>query len=121
MTRMGGSPWRQCPAAISRATTSRTSAAVTSGHARFGHLEGQVAGQVAEQVLEVLIASLFPEGGANEQVPDPGAAEIEGDERVQLVPRPGRAGLSVNVAKQGDEHRELAEQGNPGKGQRLPV
>jgi len=39
----------------------------------------EVAGLVAEQVLEVLVAGRFPQGGADQQVPDPGAAQVEGD------------------------------------------
>jgi len=89
-----------------------------SGCARFDHLDAQVAGSVAQQVLEVLIANRFSEGGADDQVLDPGAAEVEGEEGMQLVPRPGGAGVPIIVAEHGKEHRELAEQGNTGKGQR---
>src|ERR1700722_1921858 len=36
---------------------------------------------------------------------------------MQLVARPGGAGVPTRVAEHGKEHRELAEQGNTGKGQ----
>jgi hypothetical protein len=69
-------------------------------------------------MLKVLIANRFSEGRADEQVFDAGAAKVEGEEGMQLVPRPGRAGLPIKLAEHGEEHRELAVQGNTGKGQR---
>ena len=69
--------------------------------ARLDHLDADVTGSVAQQMLEVLSAVRFSEGGAGEQVLDPGAAQVKGEEGVQLVPRPGRAGVPIMVA----EHR----------------
>ena len=83
-----------------------------------GYVEAQVAGPVAQQMLEILIAGRLPESRADEQVPVPGTAEVEGEEGMQLVPRPGRAGVPAGVAEQAEEHRELAEQGSAGEGQR---
>src|SRR5215831_18350744 len=90
----------------------------TGGSGRVGldHLDAQVADPVTQQLLEVLIAGSLSEGGAHEQVLDPGAAEVEGEEGMQLVPRPRRAGLPVNVTEHGEEARELAEQGDTGVG-----
>ena len=96
---------------------------MTGGSGRTGldHLDAEVAGSVTQQVLEVLSASRFSEGGADEQVLDPGAAQVEGEEGVQLVPRLGRVRLPVGAADQGEQRCELPEQGRPGEGQRHPV
>ena len=53
-------------------------------------------------------------------MPDPGAAEVENEAGMQLVPRPGRARLLIWAADQAEEHPELAEQGSAGEGQRFP-
>ena len=59
-----------------------------SDRARLDHLDAQVASSVAQQVLELLIASRVSEGRAEDQVLDPGAAEVEREGGMQLVPRP---------------------------------
>src|SRR5690348_703852 len=89
-------------------TRVRTRARDGSGERRIGsgHLDMEVAGPVAEQVLEVLIAGRLPQGGADQQVPDPGTAQVEGETGVQLVPGPGRERMPAGVAEQVDEHRE---------------
>ena len=83
-------------------------------------LDAQVARPVAEQVLEILVPGRHPEGGAGEQVLDPGTAEIEREEGVQLVPRPGRVRLPVGTGDQGEQHCELPEQGGPAKASAAP-
>ncbi len=88
---------------------------------RSDHLDAQVADSVAQQVLEVLVASRFSEDRADEQMLDPGGAKVEGEEGMQLVPRIRRAGVPIRVAEHAEEHRELAEQGNTGIGQRCFV
>src|SRR5215831_5026429 len=92
-----------------------------SGRTRLDHLDAEVTRTVARQVLEVLSASRFPEGGAGEQVLGPGAAQVESEVGVQLVPRPGRVRLPVGAADQGEQRCELPEQGRPGEGQRRPT
>jgi hypothetical protein len=67
-------------------------------------------------MLEVLIAIRLSEAGADKQVLDPGAAEVQGEKGMQLVPRPGRAGMPIKVAVHGEEAPEMAEQGDTGKG-----
>lgn len=91
-----------------------------SGRARLDHLDADVTGSVAQQVLEVLSASRFSECGAGEQVLDPGAAEVEGEEGVQLVSSPGRVRLPVGAADQGVQRCELSEQGCPAKASGIP-
>jgi hypothetical protein len=98
-------------------SASRTVAAMQR-RARFDHPDAQVAGSVTQQVLKVLVANRLPEGRAGEQVLDPGAAEVKGEAGMQLITRQGRAGASIMSAGQDEEHRELAEQGDTGKGQR---
>ena len=88
--------------------------------ARLDHLDADVTGSVAQQMLEVLSARRFSEGGAGEQVLDPGGAQVEGEEGMQLVPRPGRVRLPVGAVDQGEQRRELPEQGGPSVGQRRP-
>ena len=61
-------------------------------------LDAQVARLVAQQVLEVLVPGRLPEGGASDQVLDPGTAEIERKEGVQLIPGPRRVRLPVGAA-----------------------
>lgn len=68
-------------------------------------------------MLEVLIARRFPEGRAHDQVLDPGAAQVEDEEGMQVVPSPGRAWAPIRMAEHGEEHGELAKQRNTGKGQ----
>src|SRR5262252_8836005 len=67
------------------------------------HLDAQVARPVAQQVLEVLVPGRRPEGGAGEQVLDPGTAEVEREEGVQLIPRPGGLWQPVGAADQGEQ------------------
>ncbi len=88
---------------------------------RSDYLDAQVADSVAQQMLEVLVASRFSEDRADEQMLDPGGAKVEGEEGMQLVPRIRRAGVPIRVAEHAEEHRELAEQGNTGIGQRCFV
>ena len=85
------------------------------------HLDAQVARPVAQQMLEVLVPGRYPEGGAGEQALDAGAAEIEYEEGVQLVARPGRLRLPVGTGDQSEQHSEPPEQGGPGEGQRGPA
>src|SRR5262245_22254387 len=73
-------------------------------------LDAQVARPVAQQMLEVLVPGRYPEGGAGEQVLDAGAAEIEYEEGVQLVARPGRVRLPVGTGDQSEQHCELPKQ-----------
>src|SRR5215470_11383269 len=83
---------------------------VGSGRAGFDHLDAEVANSVAQQVMEVLIASRFSEGGADDQVPDSVAAEVQGEEGVQLVPCPGRAvdGCTARAAYGGNAARAVS-------------
>jgi hypothetical protein len=79
---------RPVDVAVDRCRPEMISVTGGSGRARLDHLDAEVTGSVAQQVLEVLIASRFSEGRAGEKVLDPGATQVEGEEGVQLVPRP---------------------------------
>ena len=84
------------------------------------YLDAEIAGSVTEQVLEVLIASRFPEGGAGEQVLDPGAAQVEGKQGVQLVPRPGRVRLPVGRLTRANSAANCPNKAAPAKANGVP-